>query len=157
MPWNWPAPSGGVQLYREQGKNNTELPPISSKKAGVLANLLASNEVLTSQPKQELTNHPICGKHFYILWCKLSRHLVGKNFPSRDSQIKLKNCIKKIRKRNQENGNWKRFTNFQMFSREIESRKCSIDFKLDRQYRVNLVTNLPCIGHIPITKARFTN
>ena len=45
----------------------------------------------------------------------------------------------------------------QIFSRETKSRKCSVDFKLDRQYRENLVTNLPCIGHIPVTKASFTN
>lgn len=42
MPRNWPAPSGGVQLYREQGKNNTEVPPMSSEKASALVNLLGS-------------------------------------------------------------------------------------------------------------------
>lgn len=42
MPWNWPAPSGGVQLYIAHGRNSTEVPPISSRKDFGLENLFVS-------------------------------------------------------------------------------------------------------------------
>lgn len=44
MPWNCPAPSGGVQLYMAQGKNSTTAPWISFVKAFGLVNLFASND-----------------------------------------------------------------------------------------------------------------
>ena len=53
------------------------------------------NEVSTLQPKQELTDHQAYEKHFCILYCKLSRPLVGKALPCMDYQIKLKNYLSK--------------------------------------------------------------